>query len=29
VAAKTLPIGNRAELARWRREARMVLAEVV
>ncbi|HEV3192987.1 MAG TPA: protein mobD [Polyangiaceae bacterium] len=29
VAAKTLPIGNRAELARWRAEVRKVLAEVV
>jgi hypothetical protein len=28
-AAKTLPIGNRAELGRWRREVRKVLAEVV
>jgi hypothetical protein len=26
---KTLPIGNRAELQRWRREAQKVLAEVV
>jgi hypothetical protein len=29
VAAKTLPIGNRAELGRWRGEVRKVLAEVV
>jgi hypothetical protein len=29
VAMKTLPIGNRAELARWRREAGKVLGEVV
>jgi hypothetical protein len=29
VAAKTLPIGNRAELARWRIEVRKVLAAVV
>ena len=28
-AAKTLPIGNRAELARWRGEVRKVLSEVV
>jgi hypothetical protein len=28
-AAKTLPIGNRAELGRWRGEARKVLVEVV
>lgn len=28
-AAKTLPIGNRAELGRWRAEVRKVLAEVV
>jgi len=28
-AAKTLPIGNRAELARWRGEVRKVLGEVV
>jgi hypothetical protein len=28
-AAKTLPIGNRAELGRWRGEVRKVLAEVV
>jgi hypothetical protein len=28
-AAKTMPIGNRAELGRWRGEARKVLAEVV
>jgi hypothetical protein len=28
-AAKSLPIGNRAELARWRGEVRKVLAEVV
>jgi CobQ/CobB/MinD/ParA nucleotide binding domain len=29
VAARSLPIGNRAELARWRGEVRRVLAEVV
>jgi hypothetical protein len=29
VAAKTLPIGNRAELGRWRGEVRKILAEVV
>jgi hypothetical protein len=29
VAAKTLPIGNRAELNRWRREAGKVLDEVI
>jgi hypothetical protein len=29
VAAQTLPIGNRAELGRWRGEVRKVLAEVV
>jgi hypothetical protein len=29
VAAKTLPLGNRAELGRWRSEVRRVLAEVV
>jgi len=29
VAAKTLPIGNRAELGRWRGEVRKVLAEVL
>ncbi len=28
-AAKTLPIGNRAELARWRNEVRRVLGELV
>ena len=28
-AAKTLPIGNRAELGRWRSQVRRVLAEVV
>jgi hypothetical protein len=28
-AAKSLPIGNRAELGRWRGEVRRVLAEVV
>jgi hypothetical protein len=28
-AAKTLPIGNRAELARWRREVRTMLDKVV
>jgi hypothetical protein len=28
-AAKTLPIGNRAELARWRGEVRKVLSEVI
>ncbi|MGH7436510.1 MAG: protein mobD [Polyangiaceae bacterium] len=28
-AAKTLPIGNRAELARWRGEVRKMLAQVV
>jgi hypothetical protein len=28
-AAKTLPIGNRAELTRWRNEVRRVLSEVV
>ena len=28
-AAKSLPIGNRAELGRWRGEVRKVLAEVV
>ena len=28
-AAKTLPIGNRAELGRWRGELRKVLAELV
>jgi hypothetical protein len=28
-AAKTLPIGNRAELSRWRNQVRRVLAEVV
>jgi hypothetical protein len=27
-AAKSLPIGNRAELGRWRSEVRKVLAEV-
>lgn len=29
VAAKTLPIGNRAELSRWRAAARRVLAQVI
>jgi hypothetical protein len=29
VAAKTLPIGNRAELARWRGEVRKALADIV
>jgi MinD-like ATPase involved in chromosome partitioning or flagellar assembly len=29
VAAKTMPIGNRAELGRWRGEVRKVLAEVL
>ena len=29
VAAKTLPIGNRAELGRWRGEVRKVLAELL
>jgi hypothetical protein len=29
LAAKTLPIGNRAELGRWRGEVRKMLAEVV
>ena len=29
VAAKSLPLGNRAELARWRGEVRKVLAEVL
>jgi hypothetical protein len=28
-AAKSLPIGNRTELGRWRGEVRRVLAEVV
>ena len=28
-AAKTLPLGNRAELARWRREVQRALVEVV
>ena len=28
-AAKTLPIGNRAELARWRREVRTMLEKIV
>jgi hypothetical protein len=28
-AAKTLPLGNRAELARWRREVKRALVEVV
>ncbi len=28
-ASKTLPIGNRAELARWRAHARTVLSEVI
>jgi hypothetical protein len=28
-AAKSLPIGNRAELGRWRGEVRRALAEVL
>jgi hypothetical protein len=28
-AVKSLPIGNRAELTRWRSEVRKVLAEVL